>query len=182
MDTRATDHSVASATFQDVRQLEITYAELMRAGLSSGDVSVLVTEEAYAARPKSQSSSGLFDHLALVQGGFTGGIQMKALGPARSFGVTGSVATGLMQAGMDDAEAAWLMNALAEGHGVILVHASGSSQLEHARRVLEHHGGERFVAPPSRPSLRRRAAATRSSLTAVASAAPGPGTSPSHPE
>lgn len=181
MDTRATDHSVASATFQDVRQLEITYAELMRAGLSSGDVSVLVTEEAYAARPKSPSSGGLFDHLALVQGGFTGGIQMKALGPARSFGVTGSVATGLMQAGMDDAEAAWLMNSLAEGRGVILVHASGVASLKDAHRVLEHHGGQRFVAPPSRPSLRRRGVAKRS-LSAVASAAPGPGTSPSHPE
>ena len=164
MDTLAKSETVACAAFEDVRQLEMAYSALIRAGWSPLDVSVLVTEEAYVERPPARGGSGILNQLAPVQGGFTGGIQMKALGPARSFGASGSVAGGLMAAGIDDAEAAWIMNLLAEGHAVIIAHGDPEADVGQAQDVFDKHGGRRFVVPVLAQVAARAGASARRAL------------------
>ena len=142
MDT-SNEMSTVCAAFSETRDLEKTYVDLVGAGLSPTDVSVLVTEATHAHL--GAQAEGIMGQLAPVQGGFTGGIGVRAAGPARSFGVMGSVATGLIGSGIDDREAAWLMNALVEGLALLLVHGHSSDELERAREVFAAHAASRFA-------------------------------------
>lgn len=129
--------SMVGAAFADPRQLEGTYRRLLSMGVSRADVSVLVTEEAHSEYVATLVDPGVFADLRPMQGGFTGGIRMRALGPARSFGLSGSVASGLIATGIDDAEAAWFMHALVDGAGLLLVHSGNPIELRRATELFD---------------------------------------------
>ena len=143
---------MACAAVDNADAIEMTYVALVKAGFSSSEVSVLATDE---FDMNGRAALGILSRLVPVQGGFTGGIRTRAVGPARSFGVSGSIASGLIRAGIDDAEAAWLMNALVDGRALVLVHVDGNRELKGAHSIFSAHGVEVFEAHRA-PSNRRR--------------------------
>ncbi len=138
------DRNVVCAAFTEASRLSAAYLGLLEAGLSTGDVSILIAEDSPLMETPNTEVRKVLGRLSLMQGGFTGGLRIRAVGPARSFGVSGSLVSGLIRLGIDDAEVAWLIHALADGFGVILVHSASGHEGAATKRVFADHDAARY--------------------------------------
>ncbi|MCC7383180.1 MAG: hypothetical protein IT384_15180 [Deltaproteobacteria bacterium] len=156
---RNPDERALYALFDSADEMERAFDDLIAAGISVDDISLLMTEETHdrgfkalekhrtregaaAGGAVGVTLGGILGGLTVLGATFTGGIGILVVGPVLALAAAGSVVGGLIGHGIPEEETKRLHDALHQGKAMLAVHTHKPGQIATVEGILGRYHGE----------------------------------------